>query len=70
MLLCSCDVVTDKSNYWVPQLYIHKQSDGKYHYVDNRFAVYYKLINDRGQTDPVNNPFQPGDFAAFPPGFR
>lgn len=66
----SCDVVTDKSNYWVPQLYIHKQSDGKYHYVDNRFAVYYKLINDRGQTDLVNNPFQPGDFAAFPPGFR
>jgi len=66
----TCDVVPDKSNYWVPQLYIRKQSDGKFHFVNNRFAVYYKLINDRGQTDTVNNVFQPGEFNSFPAGFK
>ena len=26
----TCNVLTDKSNYWVPQLYVHKKSDGKF----------------------------------------
>ena len=52
----TCNVPDDLSNYWVPQLYIKKQKDGKYHYVDMDFHVYYKLINDRGQSDQINNP--------------
>jgi len=66
----TCNVAKDKSNYWVPQLYIHKKSDGKFYYVDMDFHVYYKLINSRGQTDFVNNPLQPGEIEAFPPGYR
>jgi len=66
----SCNVGDDLSNYWVPQLYIWKQSDGKFHYVDMEFHVYYKLINEFGQTDRVNNPLHPGDILAFPDGFQ
>ena len=43
---------------------------GKFHYLDNYMAVYYKLLNERGGMHPVNNPIQPGDFHSFPPGFR
>ena len=42
----TCNVAEDLSNQWVPQLYIKKQSSYMH------FAVYYKLINDRGQTIP------------------
>ena len=35
-----------------------------------RFAGYYKLITDLGQTGPHNNPLKPGDVVAFPPGFK
>jgi len=66
----TCNVAKDLSNYWVPQLYVKKQSDGKYHYVDMDFHIYYKLINDRGQTDFTNNPIEPGKMKAFPPGFK
>jgi len=66
----SCDLTRDKSNYWVPQMYIHKQSDGKFHHVENYFAVYYKLLNGRGQTSLHNNNYEPGYFHSFPPGFR
>ena len=66
----SCNAGDDLSNYWVPQLYVYKQADGKYHYVPMEFHVYYKLINDRGQTDPDNNPIVPGEFSAFPADFR
>ena len=34
------------------------------------FAVYYKLINDNGQTDFHVNPIIPGEFKSFPPGFK
>ena len=64
----TCNVPSDKSNYWVPQLYVHKK-DGKFYYVPMEFHVYYKLINDRGQTDPVNNPSF-GAIREFPPGFQ
>jgi len=64
----SCNVDDDLSNYWVPQLYVKKGD--KYHYVDMEFHVYYKLINDRGQTDRVNNPLKPGDILPFPAGFK
>ena len=47
-----------------------KQKDGKFHYVDMQFAVYYKLITDAGQTGPVNNVLKAGDVEAFPPGFK
>ena len=82
----SCDIPLDLSNYWVPQMYVKKRSDGKcyyiyniynisdttgkFHYLDNYMAVYYKLLNERGGMHPVNNPIQPGDFHSFPPGFR
>ena len=66
----TCNVAKDLSNYWVPQLYVKKQRDGKFHHVDMDFHVYYKLINDRGQTDYSNNPLHPGDMNAFPPGFQ
>ena len=66
----SCNVKDDLSNYWVPQLYVLKQNDGKFHYVDMDFHVYYKLINDMGQTGPVNNHLVPGEIVAFPPGFK
>jgi len=66
----TCNVAKDKSNYWVPQLYVKKQRDGKFYHVDMDFHVYYKLINDRGQTDFSNNPLQPGEMHAFPPGFQ
>ena len=65
----TCNVAKDKSNYWVPQLYIHKKSDGKFYYVPMEFHVYYKLINHRGQTDFVHNPLKPGEIEAFPPGY-
>merc|ERR1711962_93342 len=42
----SCNVANDLSNYWVPQMYVKKQQDGKFHYIDMDFHVYYKLIND------------------------
>ena len=64
----TCNVPSDKSNYWVPQLYVHKK-DGKFYYVPMEFHVYYKLINDKGQTDPVNNPSF-GAIREFPPGFQ
>merc|ERR1712150_117630 len=68
----SCNAGEDMSNYWVPQLYIYKQSDGKYHHVPMEFHVYYKLINDNGQTSPPgqNNPIVPGEFSDFAEGFR
>ena len=66
----TCNVPEDLSNYWVPQLYVKNQQDGKFHYVDMRFAGYYKLITDRGQTGPHDNPLKPGDVVAFPPGFK
>ena len=34
------------------------------------FHVYYKLINDMGQTGPINNRLVPGEIVAFPPGFK
>jgi len=66
----SCNVGNDLSNYWVPQLYVKKQRDGKFYYVDMDFHVYYKLINERGQTDYHNNPLHPGDIEPFPNGFQ
>ena len=51
-------------------MYIHKLSDGKFHHVENYFAVYYKLLNGRGQTSLHNNNYEPGYFHSFPPGFR
>lgn len=66
----SCNVDVDLSNYWVPQLYIKKQKDGKFYYVDMDFHVYYKLINDKGQTGFYNNPLQPGEIMPFPNGFQ
>ena len=66
----SCNVEDDLSNYWVPQLYVQKKKDSKYYYVEMDFHVYYKLINDRGQTDFTNNPLHPGDMAPFPSGFK
>ena len=65
----SCNVKDDLSNYWVPQLYVLKQNDGKFHYVDMDFHVYYKLINDKGQTGGPNG-IIPGEFSAFPKEFR
>jgi len=65
----TCNVAKDLSNYWVPQLYVKKQRDGKFHHVDMDFHVYYKLINHRGQTDFKHNPLQPGEMHPFPPGF-
>ena len=66
----TCNVPEDLSNYWVPQLYVKKQQDGKFHYIDMRFAGYYKLITDLGQTGPNDNLLKPGDVVAFPPGFK
>ena len=43
----TCNADEDLSNYWVPQLYVKKQSDGKFHHVPMQFHVYYKLINDK-----------------------
>ena len=65
----SCDITRDKSNYWVPQMYIHKQSDDKFHCVENYFAIYYKLLNERGQTTIKYNNYEQGYFHSFPPGF-
>jgi len=65
----SANVKKDLSNYWVPTLYT-KKPNGKFYSVDMYFAVYYKLINARGQTDFYNNPIIPGEFNSFPPGFR
>jgi len=59
----------DLSAYWAPSLYV-KKTNGKFHHVDMNFAVYYKLINDKGQTDFKNNPIIPGEFKSFPPGFK
>lgn len=67
----SCNAGDDLSNYWVPQLYVYKQADHKYHYIPMEFHIYYKLINDKGQTDSKYNPITPGDkFVAFPENFR
>ena len=63
----TCNAVEDKSNYWVPQMYIRKNTTGKFHYVDMRFSVYYKLQNDKGSVAPWN-PLRPGDIKAFPNG--
>ena len=63
------NIEKDLSAYWAPTMYV-KKADGKFHHVDMRFAVYYKLINDRGQTDFSNNPIIPGEFHAFPAGFK
>merc|ERR1711963_618794 len=63
------NIAKDLSAYWVPTLYV-KKANGKFHHVDMNFAVYYKLINDRGQTDFNNNPIIPGEFKAFPPRFK
>ena len=38
----TCNAPEDKSNYWIPQLYVRKVATGKFHYVPMRFAVYYK----------------------------
>jgi len=66
----SCDIPLDLSNYWVPQMYVKKATDGKFYFLDNYMAVYYKLLNDRGGVHAVNNPIEKGDFHSFPPGFR
>jgi len=66
----SCNAVDDLSNYWVPQLYVRKAATGKFYYVDMEFHVYYKLINQFGQTDQVNNLLHPGDILSIPPGFQ
>ena len=66
----SCDIPLDLSNYWVPQMYVKKQRDGKFYFLDNYMAIYYKLLNERGGVHPVNNPINQGDFHSFPPGFR
>ena len=66
----TCNVAKDLSNYWVPQLYIKKKSDGKFHFVDMDFHVYYKLLNDKGQTGFHNNPLQHGEILPFPTGFQ
>merc|ERR1712018_69346 len=65
----SANVKKDLSNYWVPTLFT-KKPNGKFYSVDMYFAVYYKLINAKGQTDFHNNPIIPGEFKSFPPGFR
>jgi len=65
----SCDVQPDLSNYWIPQMYVKKQRDGKFYFAENYFAVYYKLLNERGTTSMGNN-FEPGYFHSFPPGFK
>merc|ERR1739845_121892 len=66
------NIIDDLSVYWVPSLYVKKANGAGFHHVEARMAVYYKLINDRGQTNqPGNsNPITPGEFAAFPPEFR
>ena len=69
-LTFSCDIPLDLSNYWVPQMYVKKRSDGKFYFLDNYMAVYYKLLNDRGGVHAQNNPIEPGYFHSFPPGFR
>ena len=69
-LSSSCDIPLDLSNYWVPQMYVKKATDGKFYFLDNYMAVYYKLLNDRGAVHAVNNPIEQGDFHSFPPGFR
>ena len=51
-------------------MYVKKASDGKFYFLDNYMAVYYKLLNDHGGVHAVNNPIIPGDFHSFPPGFR
>merc|ERR1712038_2221369 len=61
------NVDKDLSAYWVPSLYV-KKSSGKFEHVDMNFAVYYKLINDNGQTDFHVNPIVPGEFKSFPLG--
>ena len=63
------NVDKDLSAYWAPSLYV-KKSSGKFQHVDMNFAVYYKLINDNGQTDFHVNPIVPGEFKSFPPGFK
>ena len=50
-------------------MYIHKQSDDKFHCVENYFAIYYKLLNERGQTTIKYNNYEQGYFHSFPPGF-
>merc|ERR1712038_1467421 len=66
----SCDIPLDLSNYWVPQMYVKKATDGKFYFLDNYMAVYYKLLNDHGGVHAVNNPIEKGDFHSFPAGFR
>ncbi len=43
----TCNAGQDLSNYWVPQLYVQKKRDGKFHHIPMEFSAYYKLINDR-----------------------
>ena len=38
----SCDIPLDLSNYWVPQMYVKKRSDGKCYYLDTR--LYWKRV--------------------------
>ena len=33
-IMFSCDIPLDLSNYWVPQMYVKKRSDGKCYYLD------------------------------------
>ena len=51
-------------------MYVKKATDGKFYFLDNYMAVYYKLLNDRGGVHAVNNPIEQGYFHSFPPGFR
>ena len=51
-------------------MYVKKATDGKFYFLDNYMAVYYKLLNERGGVHAVNNPIEKGDFHSFPPGFR
>jgi len=72
MLTSRCttgNVDKDLSAYWVPSMYVEK-TNGKFYHVPLNFHVYYKLINDRSQTDFKYNPIIPGEFHAFPAGFK
>ena len=51
-------------------MYVKKATDGKFYFLDNYMAVYYKLLNDHGGVHAVNNPIEQGYFHSFPPGFR
>lgn len=65
----TCNVNKDKSNYWVPQLYVHKKSTSSFIPVQNEMHIYYKPIDAKGDMNgrPSNELEQ---LHPFPPGFR